>query len=58
MVVGLKVYKVKTLETYENLRNMFSGYAFFRKNENQFFIKIPKNPTIEEYLKLGLIEEV
>jgi hypothetical protein len=58
MVVGLKVYKVKNSETYENLRSIFSGYAFFRKNENEFFIKIPKNPTIEEYLKLGLIEEV
>jgi|688.fasta_scaffold760707_2 hypothetical protein len=56
MVVGLSVYKIKNKETYEKLKGMFYGYAFFRKTENDYFIKTPKNPTIEEYLKLGLIE--
>ena len=56
MVVGLKVYKIKDKETYEQLRMMFSGIAFFRNTDTEFFIKTTKNPTIEEFLKLGLIE--
>jgi hypothetical protein len=56
MVVGLKVYKIKDKETYEQLRIMFSGLAFFRHTNTEFFIKITKNPTIEKFLKLGSIE--
>jgi uncharacterized membrane protein len=58
MVVGLKTYKVKNKEVYENLRKMFSGIAFFRSEKNEFFIKTTKNPTIDEFLKLGLMEEI
>lgn len=58
MVVGLKVYKVKNKEVYENLRKMFLGIAFFRSEKNEFFIKTTKNPTIDEFLKLGLITEI
>ena len=56
MVVGLKTYKVKNKDVYEQLRMMFSGIAFFRHTDTEFFIKMTKNPTIKEYLKLGLIE--
>jgi uncharacterized membrane protein len=56
MVVGLKVYILKDKETYEQLRMMVSGISFFRHTNTEFFIKTTKNPTIEEFLKLGLIE--
>jgi hypothetical protein len=56
--VGLKVYKIKNKELYENLKKMFSGIAFFRSEKNEFFIKTTKNPTIDEFLKLGLMEEI
>jgi hypothetical protein len=58
MVVGLKVYEIKTKEVYENMRKMFSGIAFFRSDDNKFFMKITKNPTVNEFIELGLIEEV
>jgi hypothetical protein len=57
-MVGLKTYKVKDKEIYENLRKMFSGIAFFRSEKNEYFIKVTKNPTIDEFLKLGLLFEV
>ena len=58
MVVGLKVYEIKTKELYENMRKMFYGIAFFRSDDNKFFMKITKNPTVNEFIELGLIEEV
>jgi hypothetical protein len=56
MVVGLNVFKFKDKQTYENLKPHLSGWCFFRNDGENYFVKAPKNPTIEEYLKLGLIE--
>ncbi len=58
MVVGLKVYKIQNQQVYENLRGVLSGLAFFRKDENDFFIKSPFNDVIKQFLELKLIEEV
>jgi hypothetical protein len=58
MVVGLKVYKIKNQEIYESLRNLLSGIAFFRKDDNGFYIKSTKNNIIKEFMSYELIEEV
>jgi len=57
MVVGLKVYKVKNLETYQALQNNLKGLAFFRKDDTGFYIKTPTNNIVELFLKNNLIEE-
>jgi len=46
-MVGLKTYKVKDKETYDELHNLLNGIAFFRKTDNEFFIKSPNNKVIE-----------
>lgn len=46
-MVGLKTYKVKDKETYDELRNLLNGIAFFRKTDDEFFIKSPNNKVIE-----------
>lgn len=53
----MKVYVTDNKETYEKLRQMLSGIAFFRNDNNQYFIKVPKNPVVENFLTLGLISE-
>ena len=58
MVVGLKVYKIKNQEVYDALRNLLSGIAFFRKDDNGFYIKATKNSIIKQFLDSNLIEEI
>jgi len=53
----MKVYITDNKETYEKLRQMLSGIAFFRNDDNQYFVKVTKNPVIESFLTLGLISE-
>lgn len=53
----MKVYITDNKETYEKLRKMLSGIAFFRNDDNRYFVKVTKNPVIESFLTLGLISE-
>ena len=58
MVVGLKVYKIKNQEVYDSLRNLLSGIAFFRKDDNGYYIKATKNQIIKQFLDSDLIEKI
>jgi hypothetical protein len=56
-MVGLKIYKVKDKETYNHLHTVLSGWAFFRNEDNNFYIKAPENKTILNLIEMGLILE-
>jgi hypothetical protein len=58
MVVGLKVYKVKDKETYQQLNGILSGWCFFRNEGESYYVKAPLNKTIENLIELGMIREV
>jgi hypothetical protein len=58
MVVGLKVYKVKDKETYIHLNTVLSGWCFFRNDGENYYIKAPKNNSIDQLLEMGMIREV
>lgn len=51
----MKVYKIKDKEIYNQLHSILSGFAFFRHTETEYYIKSPKTPVLDEFLKLGLI---
>lgn len=53
----MKVYVTNNKEIYEKLRQMLSGTAFFRHTDNEYFVKVPINPVIENFLELGLLSE-
>jgi len=57
-MVGLKTYQIKDKEVYETLRNMLSGYAFFRKDDDKFYMKCPINNVVNQFLELNLIINV
>lgn len=57
-MVGLKTYKVKDKETYEKLRTILSGLAFFRQTETEFFIKTPFNDIVKMFLDEKLMEVI
>jgi hypothetical protein len=57
-MVGLKVYKVKDKESYEKLRSILSGLAFFRHTETEFFVKTPFNDIVKMFLDDKLMGEV
>ena len=57
-MVGLKVYKIKDKESYEKLRTLLSGLAFFRQTETEFFIKTPFNDIVKMFLDEMLMDEV
>ena len=54
-MVGLKVYKVKNKESYQQLNGMLSGWCFFRNDGENYYIKAPLNKTIEGLIEGGLI---
>lgn len=56
--MGLKVYKVKDKETYQNLNKTLSGWCFFREDNNEYFIKAPEKKIIVDLIESGLIEEL
>jgi hypothetical protein len=58
MVVGLKVYKVKDKETYQQLNGILSGWCFFRNENESYYVKAPLNKTIEGLIEMGLIAEL
>jgi hypothetical protein len=58
MVVGLKVYKVKDKETYNHLNTVLSGWCFFRNDGENYYIKAPKNNSIDQLLEMGMIKEL
>ena len=58
MVVGLKVFKVKDKETYNHLNTVLSGWCFFRNDGENYYIKAPKNKSIENLIEMGMIKEL
>jgi len=57
-MVGLIVYKVKDKETYNHLNTVLSGWCFFRNDGENYYIKAPKNNSIDQLLEMGLITEL
>jgi hypothetical protein len=57
-MVGLKVYKVKDKETYNHLHTVLTGWVFFRNEGDDFYIKAPKNKSIETLIEMGSITEL
>lgn len=55
MVVGLKTYYTLDSNIYNFLHKNLSGIAFFRKENDKFYIKSPKNKLIEEFLTKKVI---
>ena len=53
----MKVYITENKEVYEKIRQILSGIAFFRNTNTEYFIKVRKNPVIENFIELGLISE-
>jgi hypothetical protein len=58
MVVGLKVYKVKDKETYQQLNGILSGWCFFRNDGENYYLKAPKNNSIDQLIEMGMIKEL
>jgi hypothetical protein len=56
-MVGLKVYKVKDKENYENLRIGLSGWCFFRHENENYYLKAPLNKTIKNLINVGVIQK-
>jgi hypothetical protein len=56
-MVGLKVYKVKDKETYNQLHTVLAGWCFFRSEGDDYYIKAPENKTIKGLIEMGLILE-
>ena len=57
-MVGLIVYKVKDKEAYNHLNTVLSGWCFFRNDGENYYIKAPKNNSIENLIEMGLITEL
>ena len=57
-MVGLKVYKVKDKETYNHLNTVLSGWCFFRNDGDNYYLKAPKNKSIENLIEMGMIKEL
>jgi hypothetical protein len=57
-MVGLIVYKVKDKETYNHLNTVLSGWCFFRNDGENYYLKAPKNNSIDQLIEMGLITEL
>jgi hypothetical protein len=57
-MVGLKVYKVKDKETYNHLNTVLSGWCFFRNDGENYYLKAPKNNSIDQLIEMGMIKEL
>jgi len=57
-MVGLKLFKVKDKETYNHLNTVLSGWCFFRNDGENYYIKAPKNKSIENLIEMGMIKEL
>jgi hypothetical protein len=57
-MVGLKVFKVKDKETYNHLNTVLSGWCFFKNDGENYYIKAPKNKSIENLIEMGMIKEL
>ena len=57
-MVGLTVYKVKDKETYNHLHTVLTGWCFFRNEGDDYYIKAPKNKSIETLIEVGSIFEL
>jgi len=57
-MVGLIVFKVKDKETYNHLHTVLTGWCFFRNEGDDYYIKAPKNKSIETLIEVGSIFEL
>jgi hypothetical protein len=57
-MVGLKIYKIKDKETYNHLHTVLTGWCFFRNEGDDYYIKAPKNKSIEALIEVGSIFEL
>ena len=57
-MVGLIVYKVKDKEMYNHLNTVLSGWCFFKNDGENYYIKAPKNNSIDNLIEMGLITEL
>ena len=57
-MVGLKVYKFKDKESYENLKPMLNGWCFFRTENDIHYVKAPTNKTITDLVGMGILIEL
>ena len=57
-MVGLKVYKFKDKESYENLKPMLNGWCFFRSEGEIYYVKAPNNKTIKNLVENGILIQV
>jgi len=54
----LQVYKVKDKETYNRLHTVLVGWCFFRSEGDDYYIKAPKNKSIEVLIDMESIFEI
>jgi hypothetical protein len=57
-MVGLKIYKFKDKESYENLKPMLNGWCFFRTENDIHYVKAPTNKTITDLVGMSILIEV
>ena len=57
-MVGLITYKVKDKETYNHLNTVLSGWCFFRNDGENYYLKAPKNNSIDQLIEMGMIKEL
>ena len=57
-MVGLITYKVKDKETYNHLNTVLSGWCFFRNDDENYYLKAPKNNSIDQLIEMGMIKEL
>jgi hypothetical protein len=57
-LTNLKVFKVKDKETYNHLNTVLSGWCFFKNDGENYYIKAPKNNSIDNLIEMGLITEL
>jgi len=57
-MVGLIVFKIKDKETYNHLHTVLTGWCFFRNEGDDYYIKAPKNKSIETLIEVGSIFEL
>lgn len=42
-MVGLEKYKIKDKASYEKIKPLLEGWCFFRHQNDEYYVKAPKN---------------
>ena len=53
----LHTFKVRDELVWNGLRNTLGGFAFFRKDDSEFWVKMPINDYVKILLSEGKISE-